>query len=112
MAVPTRPSAGAVVETAWGQVAHDTAVAMDVQTGSVNCSHSAAAASAVVTVTFPRPFAAPPVVVFSTINYNFSAAPDGNAPTAINCRVASYRISGIAYTGNVVVYWMAYGPRA
>lgn len=112
MAVPARPTSGAPVGTDWGQVAHDTAVAQDIQAGQTTTTHSGNATSNAVTVVFPRPFASPPRVTFGCSNFNYAAAANGSPPTASQVVVQTYRISGVAATGSVVVDWVAVGPRA
>ena len=112
MAVPNRPAAGGVVESGWGGVVHDTAVAQDIQTGSATLTHTAANLSNQVTITFPRPFAAPPVVVMVSNNFNYVVAPAGNVATPTAVVIQSKRVDGSAPTGTVVCQWIAYGPRA
>lgn len=112
MAVPTRPASGAVVESAWGQVVHDTAVAQDIQVGQATTSHAANRISGTITITFPRPFASPPRVIYTTTNFNYAAAADGSVPTATSCKLVTYRLDGTAPTASVPVDWIAIGPRA
>jgi hypothetical protein len=111
MAVPNRPAAGGVVESGWGQVVHDTAVAQDIQMGTVSTVHASVQTSPTVQVTFPRPFAAPPMVAIASGNFNYSVGLAGAVPTATGFQVASWRFSGAA-TGTVVSTWVAIGPRA
>ena len=114
MAVPARPVSGASTATDWGQVAHDTAVAQDIQTGVVGLPFSAANTSAIVNVTFPRPFAAPPVVTCNALN-------DNNGPNvSLGTRTVTATVAGFqarSTTGGnlsvtVNVGWIAIGPRA
>jgi hypothetical protein len=112
MAVPARPVSGNVVDSAWGQVAHDTAVAMDLQAGVANMP-SAVAGNASMTVTFPRPFASPPVVTVG--------GPGGSS--FFMCQVGAITATTVVLlvrdirdaqggTGVTTLQWMAYGPRA
>jgi hypothetical protein len=110
MAVPARPASGAPIDSAWGGIVHDAAVALDVQYGTVVTTHSSQQTSAIAQVTFPRPFAGPPVVVLGCGNYNYSAALNPS-PTATGFGVATYRFSG-AVSGTVPNQWVAIGPRA
>jgi hypothetical protein len=114
MAVPTRPAAGAVVESGWGQVVHDAAVAMDIQSGSATVALSGATQGSTV-VTFPRPFASTPVVV-ATLGPSSSGPALGYFPqvAAVSSTSVTLRLSsaGAATTFSVPVAWIAYGPRA
>ena len=112
MAVPARPISGNPIDSAWGQVAHDMAVAQDVQSGSFTLTHTAANLSNQLAVVFPRPFAAPPMVVMASVNFNYIATEAGNAATATGFTAQSKRVDGSAPTGTVVVQWIAIGPRA
>lgn len=112
MAVPTAPAAGEPIAEAWGDVVHDTAVAMDIQSGVVNCVHSANMVSAPAQVTFPRPFASPPVVTLGSQNFNYSAGTNGAGSSPTGIVVQTFRISQTAPTATIPVYWIAYGPRA
>jgi hypothetical protein len=113
MAVPARPTSGAPTEAAWGQVAHDTAVAQDIQTGSANVTVSASTQGSVV-VTFPRPFAGTPTVTCmigpsssgAALAYSSQAA--AVSATAFTLRLAG----GGSTTFTVPVMWIAVGPRA
>jgi len=113
MAVPARPTSGVPIETAWGQVAHDTAVAMDIQSGIANATTGAAGAvSAVVTVTFPRPFASAPIVNVSPVNAGgIITAVLASAPTATSVGLACKRTDAGGAAG-IPLHWIAYGPRA
>ena len=116
MAVPARPVSGAVVEAAWGQVAHDAAVAMDIQFGTVQQTLASGQAEIGQAVTFPRPFASPPAVVLGT-----------QSAGGVNGRIVFGRQSAITATGFTIwlqatggaagavtqtTSWIAYGPRA
>lgn len=112
MAIPARPIAGALLDAAWGGLVHDTVVAQDVQGGSFTTVHTASATSAPVNVTFPRAFAAPPVVVFGSGNYNYVCSYSGAVATATGFQAGTYRASGVNPTANIPCQWLAYGPRA
>lgn len=112
MAVPTRPAGGAIVESSWGQVVHDTAVAQDIQAGTVNVSIAGTQAS--VNVTFPRPFASNPAV--AAVIGPQGAGPALSAtvqvaslsPTVVSLRISN--ATSITYT--LPVQWVAVGARA
>jgi hypothetical protein len=112
MAVPAKPAGGAPIESAWGSIVHDEIVAMEIQSGVVNCVHTNSQLSAVVPVTFPHAFAAPPVLVLGCDNYNYGAGLSGAVPTAAGFNVATWRYSGVQSAATVPVQWIAYGPRA
>ena len=113
MAVPNRPTSGAPIETAWGDVAHDTIVAEDLQAGftDVVCN----GINTDKAIVFPRPFASAPVVVATG-----DAAAHGSAvakivvgsitATGFTARIAS--TAGVTVAGTIRYGWMAYGPRA
>lgn len=115
MAVPTRPISGAPTETAWGQVAHDTAVAMDIQAGVFNVVLTNTNQGST-RMTFPRPFASAPVVVATCGPHSSGAG------TAYFAQIASADATGAdlrlvhdnSTVGTVTlpVSWVAYGPRA
>jgi len=112
MAVPARPTSGTPIETAWGQVAHDTAVAMDVQAGSATVTTTATVATDI-TITFPRPFASVPVVTCGAIGGNSILGALVSIPTATQCAIRVFKRDGSNLAaGSTVVQWMAYGPRA
>jgi hypothetical protein len=110
MSVPARPASGAPIDSVWGGVVHDTAVAMDIQSGQVTCVHTSQQASPQVAITFPRPFAAPPMLALGCTNFNYGAGLAAPA-SAAGASVATWRYSG-ATSGSIVVQWIAYGPRA
>lgn len=113
MAVPTRPASGAVVESAWGQVAHDTAVALDYQYGTVTPGNAGSGnASSQITVTFPRPFASPPIVVVGSVNFNYFAGLNGNQASATQFTCAVFRPIGGGVGAGSPINWIAIGPRA
>jgi hypothetical protein len=111
MAVPARPVSGNVVDSGWGQVAHDTAVAQDLQAG-VATMPSAVAGNASLVVVFPRPFASAPVVTVGGPGSSFfQAQVAGITPTQCTLYVRDMR-DAQAGTGVTTVQWIAYGPRA
>jgi len=57
----SRPTAGAPIESAWGGAVHD--AVEGVQSGTVQVPAPVSATSQSATVTFPRAYTAPPVVV-------------------------------------------------
>jgi hypothetical protein len=114
MAVPARPTSGVPIESAWGQIAHDTAVAMDIQTGTVTVSLTTATGSA--TVTFPRAFAGIPVVM-AIVNHPGPSGSSAYFPLILNASTAQCVITLQEYqaavrTTSIPVAWIAYGPRA
>jgi hypothetical protein len=112
MAVPTPPTAGEPVAEAWGDVVHDAVVAMDIQVGSLNITHSAQP-SVSVAVTFPRPFASAPIVVASLDNaVSASMVPKVLTPTATGFTAISQDTGSTARTGTTRYSWIAYGARA
>lgn len=112
MAVPSRPAAGAPIESAWGSVVHDAVVAMDLQAGNASVVVSASAAASIV-VTFPRPFAAPPVVTTATGPLGTSLwVVTVLAVTATQVTLNATTKTGATASATVPMMWMAYGPRA
>jgi hypothetical protein len=112
MAVPARPTSGVPIETAWGQVAHDTAVAQDVQAGTVVASVTAGVAFDQA-ITFPRAFASVPAVVCGVVGGNTNLANLVSIPTATGASVRLFRRDGgTLVAGAMTVYWVAIGPRA
>ena len=112
MTVPNRPAAGALVDSAWGQIVHDAAVALDVQTGHLTTHHAGASTSALVTVSFPRPFASSPVVLLSSGNYNYVAGLNGVRSAPDRFSLATKRVDDSKPTADIEVDWLAIGPRA
>ena len=113
MAVPTRPVSGSVVEFAWGQVAHDTAVAMDIQAGYVDVAVTAAA-SRTLLVTFPRPFASTPTVVVSGDSATaglVAKTSQTTPPTPTAFTAVAQHVAGTSGTWTLRLAWIAYGPR-
>jgi hypothetical protein len=111
MAVPNRPNAGGVVESGWGQVVHDEVVAQDIQAGSVTVA-AASTPTGAAAVVFPRPFAAPPIVVVTQAGgasgwYSYAS---GVTATGFNALIAIR--TGAAGSTSVPVHWIAYGPRS
>jgi hypothetical protein len=87
---------------------HDTVVAMDIQGATVIVNVVAGGTGSTI-VTFPRPFAAPPIVMVSAN----AAATDTvqvtvDTVTATSCRVSLKSPSVFGWTCR----WLAYGPRA
>ena len=115
MAVPTPPTAGEPIAEAWGDVVHDAVVAMDIQSGVTNVS-LAAQSEASVTVVFPRPFAAPPVIcmgmpeIGGTTQRPVTAKWNSKTATQFGCLVQTG--GGAITAGPFPVNWIAYGPRA
>jgi hypothetical protein len=117
MAVPTPPTAGEPIAEAWGDVVHDAVVAMDIQAGKQQITIPSGAEVGVAVV-FPRPFAAPPVVVIGTesaggVNGRIVIArKSAITATGFTCWLQSS--SGAAVAGSVTqtTDWIAYGPRA
>lgn len=110
MAVPARPIAGAPIETAWGDVAHDSIVAQDVQAGTVNVTLTAQNANAA-PVVFARPFASAPIVVASANvgSGTLFAIVDTVTASGFNARLV--RKDEATTTVTAAVGWIAYGPR-
>jgi len=112
MAVPTRPAAGAPIESAWGDIVHDSIAAMDLQAGTASVVVSAAAAGSTV-VTFPRPFAAPPVVTTATGPLGTSLwVVTVLAVTATQVTLNATTKTGATGSATVPMMWIAYGTRA
>ena len=110
MALPAKPAAGAAIESAWGSIVHDAAVAIDIQSGYVDMAFANSAVGPTTLVTFPRPFAAPPVVVCA-LNVNISVGVQG-AISATSCNLQARDIREAAQNGAQRCYWIAIGPRA
>jgi hypothetical protein len=112
MAVPNRPAAGGVVESAWGTVVHDTVVAQDIQSGTFNVPTTAVAASSA-KLTFPRPFAAPPAVVVVALTGGGTQLAFSQGPLAASVVLGVVNNSGANLpVGTTQVCWVAIGPRA
>lgn len=117
MAVPTRPASGAPIETAWGDIVHDTAVAMDIQCGTTTITMTAAETGK--NIVFPRPFAAPPVVVVAigeiggTPNRPMVAkVSQANPVTATQFQAVCQSTTATVTSLTLPVWWIAMGPRA
>jgi len=116
MAVPARPAGGAVLDSAWGQVAHDTAVAQDIQAGEAIVGFpGGTAVSNATTITFPRPFASTPNVVAqvggaATAGVNYACGINSISPTGFVVQLREVRET--ATSGNKAINWIAYGPRS
>jgi hypothetical protein len=111
MSVPSRPAPGAPIDAAWGVVVHDAAVAQDIQSGTASVVASSDA-SASLAVTFPRPFAAAPVVLVSQSagSAGWIAYSSGVSATGFSASVTTK--AGNAASATVPVAWVAIGPRA
>ena len=117
MAVPARPYSGNVVDVAWGQIAHDAAVAQDIQAGRLNFTTAAGGGS--LAVTFPRPFASAPAVVLNTEGTAGSDRPPDAPRDRVSARPASRivcfptdRPQRSPPARSHPVDWLAIGPRA
>jgi hypothetical protein len=115
MAVPARPASGAPIDSAWGGVAHDTAVAQDIQRGQAAIVFPNAPASNTVAVTFPRPFASAPTVVASvggpTTN-GVNTVVGVSSVTAAGFILQSREVREVAINATLECQWIAVGPRA
>lgn len=111
MAVPARPVSGQPIATPWGGVVHDAIVAVDLQAGKTSLAFSTAQASKV--VTFPRPFATPPIVVVSISNgvptnsADYTARVDLVTATGFTLWFVASSAWGITLEAS----WFAMGPR-
>jgi hypothetical protein len=115
MTVPTRPADNAPVDTAWGDVVHDTIVANDVQSGVINMVFAASAVGPTVVVTFPRPFASVPIVVataggVSAGGTNVNVGITALTTTTVSLQGREVRETAISVT--LPCQWIAIGPRA
>lgn len=113
MAVPARPISGNPIDSAWGQVAHDTAVAQDIQAGTVNAQsgNPGSAQGPAVAVVFARPFASPPAVVVAGSTSTAIYIANVTGITATGFTIVVRRSDGGAQT-TAPVTWIAIGPRA
>jgi hypothetical protein len=112
MAVPLKPAAGGVVESAWGGIVHDEVVAQEIQAGvatiALNNQNSAS-----LQVNFPHPFAAPPVVVVTVAANSTTLVAGIGVPSASGVGIYLFRKDEASTTAaGVAVHWFAYGPRA
>ena len=119
MAVPNRPVSGQPIETTWGDIAHDTAVAMDIQAGLTEVALPSGSSDAANAITFARPFASPPIVVLGSAGTNNGAnsGTAGYAAMAITVTATGFsaRVShatGVTSALQCSLRWIAYGPRA
>jgi len=116
MAVPARPVAGALLDSAWGGLVHDAVVAFDIQSGTLQQTLASGQAEIGQAVTFARPFGAAPSVVLGT-----------QSAGGVNGRIVFGRQSAITVNGftcwlqatggaagavTQTTSWLAYGPRA
>lgn len=113
MAVPARPVGGASIESAWGQVVHDTAVAQDIQHGVASIVIAASTQGSLV-VTFPRPFAAAPDVTAMIGPQGAGALLGWTVQlAALSATAMTLRLSGsTSQSATLPVPWIAIGPRA
>lgn len=112
MTVPARPTSGAPIDSAWGGVAHDAAVAQDIQAGTFGVPTSPSTV-ATATLTFPRPFASPPAVVLTAYTGGGTQTAFCHAPTAAGVVIGVVPNSGGNLpAGTTTVAWVAIGPRA
>jgi hypothetical protein len=112
MAVPAAPTAGEPIAEAWGDVVHDAVVAQDIQAGNGTVVWAASSISNNLTVIFPRPFAAPPIVVASGGHAHYSVSVVAGSITATQCVLQGRRTDGTSQSVSIVCPWVAYGPRA
>jgi len=103
-----RPVAGAPIESAWGGQVHDQVAG--VQVGVVTLTGATSAASAVATVTFPRPYATPPVVILGLTSPLVGAAADTITTTSF--RALARRLDGVATAFTGTYSWVAIGTPA
>jgi hypothetical protein len=104
--VSTRPSSGQPIATAWGDEVHD--ALEGIQAGSALATGSGATGSVV--VTFPRPYAAAPVVVVSPQSSSgLWLAAVTSTPTT--CTIYTSKRDGSSVT-NLNVFWVAIGTPA
>lgn len=112
MTVPTAPAAGEPIAEAWGDVVHDSIVAMDIQVGeAVTPSTASGVDTSNVSVVFPRPFATPPIVLAGSKSGSFIAVAS-NITTGGFTLTNSFRTQGTGSHGARTNQWIAYGPRA
>ena len=106
-----KPTAGAPIDTAWGQQMHD--AVEGIQYGSIATSLSSATVSGVVTITFPRPYAVPPAVILTPIAAGglFHADME-TAPTTTGVAVRSAYRDNTAVSASVPIHWIAIGVLA
>jgi hypothetical protein len=104
-----RPVAGAPIETAWGQQAHDLIEGVQAGVGTVAFSNSSL--SATFTITFPRPYLTPPIVLVSSQHVHYTAA-TMTAPTTTSVTGQMRRGDGSSQTGTLGFAWIAIGTPA
>lgn len=104
----TRPASGAPIATAWGAEVHDQIEG--IQAGSAAVTFSGSTASNTVVVTFPRAYAAPPIVVVS-LGVGAAAWAVVSAVTATSVSLQGRAPSSIA-SGSFAVNWLAIGTPA
>lgn len=108
MAVPARPTSGAPIDSTWGGIAHDAAVAQDIQTGIIVVTTAGGVGGSAI-LTFPRPFAsAPSVMLCPSAAYTDTIQATADNHTATTCRVGVKTPTNYGWS----VRWIAVGPRA
>lgn len=91
---------------------HDTAVAVDIQSGTAVIACTAQVRQDF-TLVFPRPFAAPPTVMVTAIAGQTTLAGITSLPLAVSAVICAFKRDGSNLAvGNVTVSWLAIGPRA
>jgi hypothetical protein len=103
------PQPGDEVTAPWGQ---SVAAALNgIQSGVANCTFAGSTASAVTTVTFPRPFASAPVVVASLDGTGGNAWGLAFNATATSVQIQARSTASVA-SGTFPVAWIAIGVPA
>lgn len=104
--VPSRPTAGAPIETAWGQALQD--VIEGIQVGTVALASSATPSTAVV---FPRAYLTAPIVVCQMVDpASGQIQPYAVAITASGFTATARRVDGAATAATI--HWIAIGTLA
>jgi len=108
-----RPTAGAPIESAWGDQVHD--MLEGIQVGTVNIVVSAASTGTAV-VTFPRAYATPPRV-FVSVQPPSSATQahawiTGAGVSTTGFTASTGRDDGQTFSGTAIVHWLAIGTPA
>jgi len=111
----TRPASGEPIASAWGTQVHDMLEGLQVGTLVVAASGTTGAAEGVGRVTFPRPYATPPLIIacvqaFPDANSGTFAMPEIATTTVVDIYVR--RVTGGAGPTNVTVNWLAIGTPA
>ena len=108
---PARPVSGEPIATAWGTAIHD--MLEGIQCGAGSVTITASNLSAVATITFPRAYAAPPIVFIGGTtgphyNCNATAPPVSGNTVGVHCR----RTDGSSQSGTLTFTWLAIGDLA